>query len=421
MSMLRFFQEKNNKLNMFFLKFLNSRSDKYMLKGTMALIACYNADMNAHDIELESEDRESLGKICSEFAKKNGFKMVKTDGEGRWEDRYYAIHEDYGTLNISVEKPVTSLRGTAKRKVNGIMTYDVNVIFNDMVNDFNNIRVITPFGYAKIRESLINILFIYKNYRQELWGSNLSVIENSLAYKGAYKIDYYLKSWMDESNMADVKAVNRLCGEVRWLFRDLGLGDETETDENMLCLMKIKETDNTVSFVGFPEGKNKGKFHMIMDRGTGEVLKLDVPESNYTAMARKEMAGRIKSGRISSEAEMFCWERDLDWYTGKSGDNQYEIHWVKTVGGLMGKPYLDKYHGTFNSLKKAQMSVRDWWLKNNFSPSYVRQCVTDDGDVWLDYGQHTAFYVFKQVWARVLRRPAERGNISVLLKKKEVK
>ena len=51
MSMLRFFQEKKNKLNMFFLKFLNSRSDKYILKGAMALSACYNSEMNANDIE----------------------------------------------------------------------------------------------------------------------------------------------------------------------------------------------------------------------------------------------------------------------------------------------------------------------------------------------------------------------------------
>ena len=399
MSMLRFFQEKKNKLNMFFLKFLNSRSDKYILKGAMALSACYNSDMNANDIELESEEREAIEKICNDFAKKYRFRVMKIDGRCSGADCYYVFHEDYGTLNIFVEKPVASLRGKFKRKVNGIMTYDVNVIFNDMVKEFNSYRFINRSTYPKMRESLEDILFIYKNYKQDLWGNSLRGIEESMAYKGVSKIDFFLKCGMDESNRTEVKFINRLCGEVRWLFRDLGMGYETETDENMLCLMNIKESGNTVSFVGYPEGKNKGKFHMIMERGTGEVLKLDVPESNYTAMARKKMAGIIKRGRISNEAEMFCWEKDLDWYTGKSSDNQYEVHWVKTVGGLMGKPYLDKYHGTFNSLKEAQLSVRDWWLKNHFSPPYVRQCVTDDGNVWLDYGQHTAFYVFKQVWA----------------------
>ena len=134
---------------MFFLKYLNSRSDKYILKGSMALSTCYNLDMNVNDIELESADREYIEKLCNKFAKKYGFKMVRTDENGCWEDHYYAIHEDYGTLNITVEKPASFLRGNFKRKVNGIVTYDVNVIFNDMMDDFNSYRLTTPFGYAK--------------------------------------------------------------------------------------------------------------------------------------------------------------------------------------------------------------------------------------------------------------------------------
>ena len=47
----------------------------------------------------------------------------------------------------------------------------------------------------------MNILFIYKNYRQELWDENLNRIENLLADKGVYKIDCYLKSWMDKSDI----------------------------------------------------------------------------------------------------------------------------------------------------------------------------------------------------------------------------
>ncbi|SEA15786.1 hypothetical protein [Selenomonas ruminantium] len=399
MRIWRSFQEKKNRMQMFFLKFLNSRSDKYILKGTMALRACYNSDMNAYSIELESDERENLEKICNGFAKKYKFEVVQIKGRVFWEDCYYLFHEEYGTLNIILKKPVASLRGNFKRKVNGIMTYDVNIIFNDMMNHFNDrYGLMSPFRYEKKMESLINILFIYKNYRQELWGNTLMGINNLLAYKGVYKIDCFLKSRMDERNKSEVKFVNKLCGDVRWLFRDLGLGYESESDENMLCLMNIRERDNTLSFVGYPEGKNMGRFHMIMDRGTGEVLKLDVPVSEYTVKAQKKMADLIRRGIRIPETEMVCWERNCDWYAGKSGDNPYEVHWVKTVGGLMGKPYLDKHHGTFNSLKEAQLSVRDWWLKNNFSPPYVRQCLTKNGDVWLDYGQYTAFYVFKQVW-----------------------
>lgn len=389
MSLEQFFREKQKRLNMFFLKYLNNKSDKYMLKGSMALIACYKSDKYINDIELESESRAEFGKICSEFAEKYHFKVININNMYQQTDCYYIANEKYGILNISLKTRGVDFTDRFKRKVNGIMTYDISIIFMEMMNEFIRHRS---------RDSLDDILYIYKNYKQDLTDRDLRQITESLAYTGVYKIDYYLKSRMDENNRWEVKFVNRLCGDVRWLFRDLGLGYESESDENMLCLMNIREKDNTLSFVGYPEGKNKGRFHMIMDKGTGEVLKLDVPVSDYTVKAQKKMADLIRQGRRIPETEMVCWERDCDWYAGKSGDNPYEVHWVKSVGGLMGKTYLDKYHGMFNSLKEAQLSVRDWWLKNNFAPPYVRQCVTKDGDVWLDYGQYTAFYVFKQVW-----------------------
>ena len=159
----------------------------------MALSACYNSEMNANDIELESEERETIEKICNDFAKKYRCRVMKIDGRCSGADCYYVFHEDYGTLNIFVEKPVASLRRKFKRKVNGIMTYDVNVIFNDLMKEFNSYRFINRRTYPKMRESLEDILFIYKNYKQDLWGNSLRGIEESMAYKGVSKIDFFSK------------------------------------------------------------------------------------------------------------------------------------------------------------------------------------------------------------------------------------
>ncbi len=66
----------------------------------------------------------------------------------------------------------------------------------------------------------------------------------------------------------------------------------------------------------------------------------------------------------------------------------YEVHWIH------GKE--DKHHGTFETLEKAQDSVRAWWEKNNFKPYYVRQWTRDNIIIW-DYGSHTMFYHFIKV------------------------
>lgn len=53
------------------------------------------------------------------------------------------------------------------------------------------------------------------------------------------------------------------------------------------------------------------------------------------------------------------------------------------------------YHGTFNSMKEAEQSVRDWWKANDFECGTLRIIEgTEDGIVRWDYGNHTGFYLF---------------------------
>lgn len=73
-----------------------------------------------------------------------------------------------------------------------------------------------------------------------------------------------------------------------------------------------------------------------------------------------------------------------------------EVHWVKAIGGCCSKPHHDKYHGTFKNVDEAYESIRQWWAKNNFEPSFVRWQPDERGDIWLDYGPHSAFYVLKE-------------------------
>lgn len=75
---------------------------------------------------------------------------------------------------------------------------------------------------------------------------------------------------------------------------------------------------------------------------------------------------------------------------------KYEVRWVKAWMMCM-PPYEFERHGVFDTLEEAQQSVRDWWQRNDYEPSYVCQMADDEGNIWWDYGLHSSFYVFKEV------------------------
>lgn len=75
---------------------------------------------------------------------------------------------------------------------------------------------------------------------------------------------------------------------------------------------------------------------------------------------------------------------------------KYEVHWVK-AWSMCTPPYHDEHHGIFNSLEEAQASIQAWWKKNDFTPRYVRQMHDEHNNLWMDYGNHRAFYVIKEV------------------------
>ena len=69
----------------------------------------------------------------------------------------------------------------------------------------------------------------------------------------------------------------------------------------------------------------------------------------------------------------------------------YQVHWR----GYENGKHVDKIHGTFKTLKKAEQSILDWWKQNEFRPPYIRQITHNKEDgmvVTWDYGSHTCFY-----------------------------
>ena len=69
--------------------------------------------------------------------------------------------------------------------------------------------------------------------------------------------------------------------------------------------------------------------------------------------------------------------------------HMYSVYWVRPC------QKIKKYHGSFNTVEDAMQSIKDWWDKHDFRPSYYQ--LTDYGDsVTIDYGQHNCFYEIKE-------------------------
>ena len=62
-----------------FLKYLNEKSNEYILKGGSALKFCYGNSRMTQDIDLDSINHETIKKIIPEFCKKYNyqFRIVK--------------------------------------------------------------------------------------------------------------------------------------------------------------------------------------------------------------------------------------------------------------------------------------------------------------------------------------------------------
>ena len=75
----------------------------------------------------------------------------------------------------------------------------------------------------------------------------------------------------------------------------------------MVDLLNIKEKDDMIYFDGYPEGKDINRFKMIIDKNTFEIIKLTVPKSIYTSMARKKIKDILKSGEPLPKKAMSCW------------------------------------------------------------------------------------------------------------------
>ena len=174
-----------------FLKYLNSFSDEYVLKGGTALLTCYNLDRFSEDIDLDSNNKNKIKKFVDTYCSKN--KYIYRIAKDTDTTKRFFIH--YGNVihPLKIEVSFRSIiLNSDCTKINGIKVYSINKLMNLKLNAYNTRDTI---------RDLYDITFIAKHYWDSLTPEIKSNLNESLHYKGLEHFDYIL--YTSNDNLID--------------------------------------------------------------------------------------------------------------------------------------------------------------------------------------------------------------------------
>lgn len=170
-----------------FIKYIDSISDKFILKGGTSLMLCYGLDRFSEDIDLDGFDTEIID-IVDTFCKLNGYKYninKNTNTVKRCMIHYGGLKP----LKIETSYRLKNLNTDVINNINGILVYNIQSILAMKLSAYSN--------RDKIRD-LYDVVFIGLNYWPQLDQGLIMLLTNTLMYKGIEQFDYIIRTQSDE-------------------------------------------------------------------------------------------------------------------------------------------------------------------------------------------------------------------------------
>lgn len=163
-----------------FLSYINSKSNKFVLKGTSALSLYYNLNQFSNIIYLDGYDINFMG-LLLDFCKCNNivYRLVECTDKVYVVQLQYAIGHD---IMVSVSRKCKNMNKSEVVKIDGVLVYKVNAIMSDKLDSLRetfNIR------------DLFDVVFIYNNYKNCIGSEVLTKLTNILS-ESAYSKGYYI-------------------------------------------------------------------------------------------------------------------------------------------------------------------------------------------------------------------------------------
>jgi len=199
-----------------FIKYLNTKTDDYILKGGTALYLCYHLDRFSEDIDLDGRMKGLTALVkgyCAEHS--YSYRVAKDTAtvercfiDYGAEGRPLKIEASYRRLEIPKEET---------EKINGILVYDINQLCVMKTNAYA--------GRDKIRD-LYDLTFIFNNYSDRLSPQTISLLRGAVEHKGIAQFDYVVRNQPDELIDSD-----KLADDFLKMYDRLGLLlDENERE-----------------------------------------------------------------------------------------------------------------------------------------------------------------------------------------------
>jgi predicted nucleotidyltransferase component of viral defense system len=181
-------QHKHNEVIDEFLKLVNSRTDRFILKGGTAFAKCYNLDRFSEDIDFDAgkSDLTSQVKQFCKFKNYSYREQKKKDYTQRFFINYgnnsHPLKVETSTREKLIDKRTTT-------KINGIAVYNLDTL-----------TILKAAAYKdrdKIRD-LYDLVFVINNYNSKLSSQTKILIKSEFKHKGLEQFDYLIKTQSDK-------------------------------------------------------------------------------------------------------------------------------------------------------------------------------------------------------------------------------
>lgn len=209
-------RKEHHEVIMQFLKYLNKKTDDFILKGGTSLLACYDLDRFSEDIDLDARSKRNFRKVIDDFCKMNNY-TYKVPKDTDTTKRFLIHYNDGKSLKIEVSYRRNFINEDEITNINEINVYKISQLALMKSNAYS--------GRDKIRD-LYDLCFICNNYWDDLSNDAKNIIRVAVEYKGIEQFEYVIKDQKDE--LIDNK---KLMNDFLKMYEKLGLLSEEYGEE----------------------------------------------------------------------------------------------------------------------------------------------------------------------------------------------